>query len=459
MPDQTNITPPRVPFTDPRTGLISREWYRFFLSLFNLTGGGTNTVTLVDLQLGPADQQQDDQRLYALTNQLETLPPVIPTVLPDDSSPLVAVLTDQLAEMQKELDSLKLQVRDELGTMAMVQRDNVDYVRFAPDPSPDPGTDPRIVCWNEDDDTLNIHHTGGVKQQVGEETYMRVINNTGSTIADGSAVRFSGVDGNGFIEIEKLIADGTVNSLYVIGVATQDILDGGLGRVTIYGRVRDIDTTGSPYSETWAVGDILYASPGTSGGLTNVKPTAPDICVPMAAVLTTHATTGQIFVRPTIEQQEWYGAFSDTTDQTLSATYTPTAITYNTTDFTQGFSIASSSRVTASVSGLYNFEFSLQLESGSASSKLVHIWCRLNGTDVANSLSTITISGSGTTLVPAWNFIESLDAGDYFQLMWAADDTNVSISAHAAETGSVGTATFARPAVPSVILTVTQVSQ
>jgi hypothetical protein len=49
----TNITPPRVPMVDPTTGLVSREWFRFFESLFRLTGSGQNDFTLQDLQIGP----------------------------------------------------------------------------------------------------------------------------------------------------------------------------------------------------------------------------------------------------------------------------------------------------------------------------------------------------------------------------------------------------------------------
>jgi len=52
-PNITNIPPPRVPVIDDRTGLMSREWYRFLLNLFTLTGGGSNTVSLQDVQLGP----------------------------------------------------------------------------------------------------------------------------------------------------------------------------------------------------------------------------------------------------------------------------------------------------------------------------------------------------------------------------------------------------------------------
>ena len=58
--NSTNITPPRVPLIDERSGLISREWYRFFLNLFTLTGSGTNVTSLTDLQLGPPPPQQED---------------------------------------------------------------------------------------------------------------------------------------------------------------------------------------------------------------------------------------------------------------------------------------------------------------------------------------------------------------------------------------------------------------
>ena len=52
----TNIPAPRVPFIDERTGLMAREWYRFFLNMFVLTGSGSNATTLDELQLGPPVQ-------------------------------------------------------------------------------------------------------------------------------------------------------------------------------------------------------------------------------------------------------------------------------------------------------------------------------------------------------------------------------------------------------------------
>lgn len=60
MANITNIPAPRVDFIDPRTGLMSREWYRFFLSLFELTGSGSNPVSLTDFQVGPPNVSIED---------------------------------------------------------------------------------------------------------------------------------------------------------------------------------------------------------------------------------------------------------------------------------------------------------------------------------------------------------------------------------------------------------------
>lgn len=89
----TNITPPRVPLTDSRTGLISREWYRFFFNLFQLTGSGTNYASLTDLQLGPPQQEID----------LTTVDPV-----PSGFSAYAAGSTQesQIAEIEKQLQAL-----------------------------------------------------------------------------------------------------------------------------------------------------------------------------------------------------------------------------------------------------------------------------------------------------------------------------------------------------------------
>ena len=309
--------------------------------------------------------------------------------------------------------------------------------------------------WNDTDETLDIGMDYGVVQQVGLETYARVQNSTGVTIPNGTVVGFVGVGSGNTLSVAPYLADGSSPTLYILGVMTHDLPDSGeIGYCTVWGHVRSINTS------AFSLGDILYASPTTAGAFTKTKPTAPDNVVPVAAVLKVGTTDGEIFVRPTIEQQRRYGTFSDSTTQTAAAAYTPYALTFTTTDNANGFSRGSpTSRIVAAQSGYYNFQFSAQVSSASASAKKIWIWPRINGVDVSNSNSVATITGNTEYHVLSWNWALTLNANDYFQLMFAVEDTNVQISALTAQTGANGTATFARPAVPSVILTVTQVQQ
>lgn len=142
-----------------------------------------------------------------------------------------------------------------------------------------------------------------------------------------------------------------------------------------------------------------------------------------------------------------YGSFYDTTDQTLAAANTAYGITLNNTDLTAGVYIGTpNSRIYVDRPGAYNFQFSLQLFSNNASTKNVYIWARVNGADVANSSTKVTLKGSNEAYVAAWNFVLKMNTGDYFELMWAADNTNVQILADPA--------TAFCPAIPSVLMTV-----
>jgi len=298
------------------------------------------------------------------------------------------------------------------------------------------------LSWNTDEETVDITMGDGVIQQVGFETYMRVKNNTGAAIPNGTVVGFSGVDGD--ITVSKFIASSSANELYFVGVATHDMPDGDVGPITLYGKVRDIDTS------AYSVGDILYASPTTAGAFTSTRPTAPNVVIPVAAVLVSDATAGEIMVRPTIPIGLDYGAFSSTATQTLSAIDTATAITVNTTSLSNGVTVGTpASRLVVSQTGFYQIEASLQLASSSASSKNVFFWLRKNGTDVANTTNAITNDINNGYISQSLFRNISLQAGDYVEIYWAADSTDVSLTALAASA-------FA-PAAPSAIVTVTQI--
>jgi hypothetical protein len=139
---------------------------------------------------------------------------------------------------------------------------------------------------------------GNVSQQIGQEIYYYIKNQSGATIENGKVVKAVGTVGSsGKILGEYMIADGSTPSKFTLGIATENILNGTDGFVTEFGLVRGFDTTGTPYGETWNDGDVLYVSSTIVGGLTNVEPVAPGLHIEMAIVIDADVN-GSIFVRP-----------------------------------------------------------------------------------------------------------------------------------------------------------------
>jgi hypothetical protein len=277
--------------------------------------------------------------------------------------------------------------------------------------------------------------------------YTVVENTTGSTIPKGSVVGFVGVGANNVLSVAPYLADGSSPSLYILGVMAEELPDSGAtGLCCVWGNVSGINTS------AFSVGDVLYASPTVAGGFTNVKPTAPDNVIPIAAVLVDSATAGDIFVRPTIEQQKYYGEFTKTSDQSPAVINTAYALTFDNSDISEGISIGSpASRIVVVQSGLYQFDATVQISSSSSSAKTVWLWFRKNGTDVANSARLVTINiNNGYTAVSMSEFF-SLAANDRIEIMFAANDTAITVD-------NVAATAFA-PAAPAVVLAVSQIQQ
>lgn len=152
-----------------------------------------------------------------------------------------------------------------------------------------------------------------------------------------------------------------------------------------------------------------------------------------------------------------YGAFQDSTDQTAANTTTAYAITFDTTDFSNGVTLSNSSRLNVSQDGIYNIQFSIQLENSTNDTQDVDIWFRKNGTDIAKSNSVYGLparksSGDPSHSIAALNFFVSLLANDYVQIMWRTSNVGVTIQQYAAGTSPT------RPITPSAIATMTFVS-
>jgi hypothetical protein len=149
--------------------------------------------------------------------------------------------------------------------------------------------------------------------------------------------------------------------------------------------------------------------------------------------------------------QKYYGSFYSTQDQANAGATTANKITYNTTDISNGVSIASSSRITMDNGGIYNIQFSAQLDKTDSGDDAVDIWLCKNGSNVANTNTQITLVGNNGKHVAAWNFVVQAQAGDYYELCWSSADTGVFLNYITSQ------ASPTRPAIPSVILTVTQI--
>jgi hypothetical protein len=144
--------------------------------------------------------------------------------------------------------------------------------------------------------------------------------------------------------------------------------------------------------------------------------------------------------------------FFSTTDQTASVINTAYALQFENTYLGEAISIAGTpkTQITPLYSGVYNFELSVELTSGSASSKELSFWVRRSGVDIANTARLHVVAGSGGVDNFEYSFTLDLTAGQYVELMWATDDLNITVDYQAAASP--------RPAVPSTLLTVVFVS-
>lgn len=143
-----------------------------------------------------------------------------------------------------------------------------------------------------------------------------------------------------------------------------------------------------------------------------------------------------------------YGSFYDTTTQVAALANTAYGMTFNSTDLSNGVYVGTpTSRIYVDTPDVYNIQFSAQLDKTSGGVGIWWAWLRKNGVNVANSASQVRLQGNDAEQVAAWNFLLQMNAGDYFELMWEVDTTDIQIATFAA--------TAVHPAIPSIILTVT----
>ncbi len=175
------------------------------------------------------------------------------------------------------------------GAFKRMLRNEAEFIEFSQTETV--GVSTAQMSWNDADGTVDLGLNTDVRLQIGQEIVYRVKNSTGSTITNGQVVSAAGTDGaSAHILAQPFIADGTIPPRFILGIATQDILNGEFGYVTHFGKVRDIDTS------VYSAGDVLFASATTAGALTATQPTSPDFEMPIAYALNSK-NNGTIFVR------------------------------------------------------------------------------------------------------------------------------------------------------------------
>lgn len=148
----------------------------------------------------------------------------------------------------------------------------------------------------------------------------------------------------------------------------------------------------------------------------------------------------------------YYGSFYHTASLTNPVPLAENTMSFSTTDFSYGVSISGSfkDKIKIENTGIYNIQFSAQLDKTTSTNTTVYIWLNKNGTNIPDSNTGVTLGGgSNDASVAAWNFFVSASAGDYYQLKWGADRDNARILYTSASIG---------PNVPSVILTVNRIA-
>jgi hypothetical protein len=219
----------------------------------------------------------------------------------------------------------------------------------------------------------------------------------------------------------QLASDGTNGPYYN---PSTNVLGGANGNLTISGSVGNFNTI-------------------TGSLLGNVNGTASFATTASYALTASFASNGINSLT--------VGTFYDTTTQTLTSGNSA-SITLNTPVISDGVTLVSNSRITVTKTGIYNLQFSSQLQNTVGGSPDVHIWLRKNGNNVTYSNTGIEIQNQNSKYVAAWNFVESLITGDFLELIWyVSGGTSAQLVAEipGPTNGGVG--------VPSVILTMTQI--
>lgn len=142
-----------------------------------------------------------------------------------------------------------------------------------------------------------------------------------------------------------------------------------------------------------------------------------------------------------------YGAFYDTTTQSATAINTATPITFNNTNLSKGIYLGTpASRIYVDTNGIYNVQFSIQLDKTTGGTDEFFVWFRQNGVDIPDSCSQVRIQGNNAEVLATVNYFVNMKYNDYIEIVFAVTDTATKITSFPATAFS--------PSIPGIIVTI-----
>ena len=246
--------------------------------------------------------------------------------------------------------------------------------------------------------------------------------------------------------VADAIAPDVVQEVNIAAGTAQATANDALGQIAALAQELAVSDSVSDVKATQALDQIAMLAQETSVSIASAENKANQALALLGQLA--KAVEGlQMSPPPREFKRARYGQFLDTTTQAAGAINTPQAITFNTTDVSNGVFLGSpTSRIIVDTEGVYNFLFSIQLDKTAGGTGIFWVWPRINGVDVPDSNSQVQIQGNNAEQLVTVGYFFKLKANDYVEIMFAVNDITV-------QADSFPASAF-YPAIPSIILTV-----
>jgi hypothetical protein len=256
--------------------------------------------------------------------------------------------------------------------------------------------------------------------------------------------------GSVFIGPNNSLAIDTSGVLYSVGTFAAPTIQ--IGNITSSGQV--VTTSGFTFS---VVNNQLLTQPTSGGTIYSLSQQLVPTGGTSNQVLTRDGGTygwGWSALTPTQIPTRYYGVFSSTGTQVSTSANAINIMSASTTENSNGVVLSANTKFVMQHAGVYNIQFSAQLQQQANIDSNISIWFRKNGTDIPRSNTEMAIDknqAGPSKLVAAWNYVDNFNANEYIEIAWSSPDTTMEILYQGTQTNPT------RPSTPSVIVTVTQV--